>query len=300
MPRNGSGIYTPVASPDFPAVAFTAIRSAAYNNQILDMAAALTASLTADGQKVPTANLPMGGKKHTGVANATVAAEYMALGQLSAAIAALTKLALGGTARVWEASTVALDLGTSGAVSVDPIGNVFITNNLRFVAPDWLHVTTAPASMLILDKVTGSFKFLTAVSATVGAAATLVERGSLSNLGVLALSSPLPLTSGGLGATTIAAARRNLGIFDGRVASNGTAMSLPPGWSSSRSGFGRYVVTHNLATAGYSVLAGSSEFENVLVAAPPGVSPANTFAVTVVTAAGVYVDSAFNFTLIKD
>ena len=38
MPFNGSGIYIPVAAPDFPAVPGTTIRSGQYNNQINDMA----------------------------------------------------------------------------------------------------------------------------------------------------------------------------------------------------------------------------------------------------------------------
>jgi microcystin-dependent protein len=40
-------------------------------------------SLNKAGQNTPTANLPMGGYKHTGVANASASDEYVAYGQLS-------------------------------------------------------------------------------------------------------------------------------------------------------------------------------------------------------------------------
>lgn len=47
-----------------------------------DVATALSDSLTADGQKQPTANLPMAGFKHTGVGNATDRNQYAAAGQV--------------------------------------------------------------------------------------------------------------------------------------------------------------------------------------------------------------------------
>lgn len=47
-----------------------------------DLANGINACLTKDGSNQPTANLPMGGNKHTGVANASANNEYMAYGQI--------------------------------------------------------------------------------------------------------------------------------------------------------------------------------------------------------------------------
>jgi hypothetical protein len=79
MPRNGSGTFTFASPPPF--TARSVISSSAFNTAFADIATALTASLTADGQKVPTANLPMGGRRHTGVSDATARTDYLALGQ---------------------------------------------------------------------------------------------------------------------------------------------------------------------------------------------------------------------------
>ena len=76
MPFNGAGVYNPIGSPDFPAVAATAIRAAQYNNEINDLASALTNCVTRDGQSPATADLPMGGMKHTNVAAAALRTQY--------------------------------------------------------------------------------------------------------------------------------------------------------------------------------------------------------------------------------
>jgi hypothetical protein len=78
MPRNGSGTYT---RPQSDYTSGTTIVSAAVNSDLNDMASALTASLARDGQTTPTGNLPMGGFRHTNIANGVSRNEYAALGQ---------------------------------------------------------------------------------------------------------------------------------------------------------------------------------------------------------------------------
>ncbi|MBF8177652.1 hypothetical protein [Herminiimonas contaminans] len=80
MPRNGSGVYTLPAGN--PVITGTVISSTTQNNTMSDVAAELTNSIAADGQKVPTANLPMGGFRHTGVLNANARDQYAAVGQV--------------------------------------------------------------------------------------------------------------------------------------------------------------------------------------------------------------------------
>lgn len=76
MPFNGAGVYSPIGSPDFPAVANTVIRAAQYNNEINDLATALTNCVTRDGQSPATNDLPMNTWRHTGVGAATARTHY--------------------------------------------------------------------------------------------------------------------------------------------------------------------------------------------------------------------------------
>lgn len=78
MPRDGSGNFFLSESPF---VFDTVISETAVNSNFSDIANALTASIAKDGQTVPTANLPMGGYKHTGVTTSSGSSsrsEYLA------------------------------------------------------------------------------------------------------------------------------------------------------------------------------------------------------------------------------
>jgi hypothetical protein len=73
MARNGSGTYTlPLAN----VVAGDTILASWANSTMTDIGTALTASLAKDGQTVPSANLPMGTYRHTGVGAATALTDY--------------------------------------------------------------------------------------------------------------------------------------------------------------------------------------------------------------------------------
>ena len=74
MPRNGSGTYTLPAGN--PVVTGTTISSTWANNTLSDIGTSLTNSIAKDGQTTPTANLPMGGFKHTSVAVAAATTDY--------------------------------------------------------------------------------------------------------------------------------------------------------------------------------------------------------------------------------
>ena len=76
MPWNGSGVYTPPAA-SFPEVNGTVIDAGRYNPTLNDVAAGITNCLAKDGQNTPTANIPMGGFKFTGAANAAGAGELV-------------------------------------------------------------------------------------------------------------------------------------------------------------------------------------------------------------------------------
>lgn len=80
MPWTGTGTYNlpPAYSPEINGTTVDADR---YNGLTLDVAAGITASIAKNGENVPTANLPMNAKKHTGAANAAIAGEYLVWGQ---------------------------------------------------------------------------------------------------------------------------------------------------------------------------------------------------------------------------
>jgi hypothetical protein len=80
MSRNGSGTYQLPAGN--PVVSGTTISSTVHNNTMSDIASALTASIAKDGQTTATANLPMGGFRHTSVGNATARSQYGTVDQI--------------------------------------------------------------------------------------------------------------------------------------------------------------------------------------------------------------------------
>lgn len=81
MARNGAGGYSRI-TPGTPYVNATTIDETVVNNEMDDLGNEIANSLAKDGQTVPTANLPMGGFKHTGVADSTARNHYTTTGQV--------------------------------------------------------------------------------------------------------------------------------------------------------------------------------------------------------------------------
>lgn len=118
MSRNGSGTYS---LPQAAFVPSKVISSTAVNSNFSDIASALSDSIAKDGQTVPTANLPMGGFRHTGVGNGSARSDYAALGQVQDAT-----VQWGGTA---GGTGNAATLTPSPAITAYAAGQVF-----RFVS----------------------------------------------------------------------------------------------------------------------------------------------------------------------
>lgn len=89
-----------------------------------------------------------------------------------------------------------------------------------------------------------------------------------------------------------------LGQFSGRVASAGTALRLPRGWTCSKTGTGVYVITHNLGLAAntYSVVASPSGTPGTGYCSGMSLS-GNTFEVYFSNTAGASADMDFNFNM---
>ncbi len=80
MSRNGSGTYSPPVGQ--PVVTGTVISSSVFNALVSDVGNELTNSLPRDGQAPPTANIPMGNYKFTGMANGSAATDSATVGQI--------------------------------------------------------------------------------------------------------------------------------------------------------------------------------------------------------------------------
>jgi len=93
MSYNGSGTFL-INSAGQPVVPGTTITTTAFNALTADLASGLTTAMTKDGQTVPTANIPMGGFKLTGLGAGTSATDAAQFGQLqNAPVATLITVA---------------------------------------------------------------------------------------------------------------------------------------------------------------------------------------------------------------
>ena len=88
MSFNGSGTFQ-INTAGQPVVSGTTISSTAFNALTADLATGLSTCITKDGQTTPTANIPMGSNKITGLAVGTVATDAATLGQVQSTVAKL-------------------------------------------------------------------------------------------------------------------------------------------------------------------------------------------------------------------
>ena len=72
MPRNGSGQYNPLTNTWNPPVTGVLATGADFQAQLNDISAAITQSVSKDGETPMTANLPMGNNSIAGIASGTV------------------------------------------------------------------------------------------------------------------------------------------------------------------------------------------------------------------------------------
>ena len=125
MSFNGSGTYSLPSGN--PVVSGTAISTAWSNTTLADVATALNHTLCRDGQAVPTANLPMGGWKLTGLAAGSAAGDSLRYEQLSGMAKLLSTTAVGA-------------LSTTGTTYIDLVSSTVTTtragSKLRVVYVD--------------------------------------------------------------------------------------------------------------------------------------------------------------------
>ena len=190
MARNGSGTYNLPAGN--PVVTGTTISSTTTNNTFNDIATALTGSLSADGQTTPTGNLPMGGYKHTNVADATVRAQYASAGQVQdSAFTFLTSPA--GTNTITATAALGMSAYVTGQrfFFVAPAANTgAVTLNINAIGAKSV-TKSGTTALLAGDIVSGSvvqvvydgtqFQLLNPYSASVGPTTSLISSLSLTS-----------------------------------------------------------------------------------------------------------------------
>jgi hypothetical protein len=91
MSFNGSGTFL-INSTGQPVVANTVISATVFNALTADLASGLTNCITKDGQSTPTANIPMGNNKVTGLAIGTLVNDAATLGQVQSTAAKLISI----------------------------------------------------------------------------------------------------------------------------------------------------------------------------------------------------------------
>lgn len=111
MPRNGAGSYALPAGQ--PVITGTVIDSSVHNTFASDVATALTNSLAKNGETTPTANLPMGGFKHTGVADGTVRTHYTSVAQVQDSTPTLI-VSIAGTDTITGSPSIAVPAYVTG------------------------------------------------------------------------------------------------------------------------------------------------------------------------------------------
>ena len=111
MSYNGSGTFN-INTAGQPVVTGTTITSTAFNLLTADLATGLTTALTKDGQTTPTANIPMGTFKITGLGAGSAATDAAQFGQLQAGATAIATVS--GTDTLTGSLTPALTAYATG------------------------------------------------------------------------------------------------------------------------------------------------------------------------------------------
>ena len=196
MARNGSGTYSLPAGN--PVVTGTTISSTTHNTTMSDIATAITQSIASDGQTTPSANLPMGNYKHTGVANATARDQYAAAGQVQdGALMGLTSVS--GTDTITASATPAITAYATHQTFR------FISSGAN-TGPVTIDINSVGAKAITKNGTTA----LVAGDIPSGAVCEIVYDGTQFQLIGLQI---LPISRGGTGATTASAARSALGVL---------------------------------------------------------------------------------------
>lgn len=114
MSYNGSGTFN-INTAGQPVVDGTVISSSVFNALTADLGTGLTTAITKDGQTTPTANIPLGTFKITGLGAGTAATDAVRMSQLQA----------GGTTFLTAAGTDTITATATPSLTAYATGNLF-------------------------------------------------------------------------------------------------------------------------------------------------------------------------------
>lgn len=142
MPRNGAGTYNLPAGN--PVVTGTTISSTWANTTLSDMATALTNSISKDGQTTPTANLPMGGFRLTGLGAGSALGQSLRYEQL---FSQGVQLDIASAATVDIGAQYSIFLRITGTTTITSFGTNY--NGPRFIQFDDALTLTDSANLVL-------------------------------------------------------------------------------------------------------------------------------------------------------
>lgn len=159
MPRNGSGNFSLVTNSWNPAINGTPATASDWQSLIDDVAAAMTQSISRDGQTTATGNLPMGGNKLTGLGPGTAAGDSLRWEQLFSQ-GQPQDLASAATTDIGAQMTTFLNI--TGTTTITSFGANFngprylrfsgiltLTHSATLVLPGGANITTAAGDTAI-------------------------------------------------------------------------------------------------------------------------------------------------------
>jgi hypothetical protein len=201
MSYNGSGTFV-INSTGQPVVTGTVISSTAFNALTADLATGLSTALTKDGQTTPTANLPMGTFKFTGLSAGSAATDSANIAQVQNSFGSF--LTVAGTDTITATVSPSLTAYAAGQMFAFVAANTntgAVTINISSLGAK--SITKTGTTALVAGDLTANYLYVVVYDGTqfqvVGVSATTFTDLTVS--GVLTLSGAgVQLTSSGTGA----------------------------------------------------------------------------------------------------
>jgi hypothetical protein len=216
------------------------IEAGRHDTQDNDFRNGINETINKAGQNTPTANLPMGGFKHTGVANAAASSEYAAYGQVQAGVNVQS------TTLDWTATQYSNDVAAAKFVLQKSRGattgsNVIVANgdsigSLEFRGNNGATFTNAASISVVVDGTPGVSNDMPGgivFSTTGDGSGTPTERMRLASNGtfLVGTTSGNPISSGVVGARIVDGSLEvnrdgNTAIYCGRLNSDGNLVEF--------------------------------------------------------------------------
>jgi hypothetical protein len=201
MSYNGSGTFV-INSTGQPVVTGTVISSTAFNALTADLATGLSTALTKDGQTTPTANLPMGTFKFTGLSAGSAATDSANIAQVQNSFGSF--LTVSGTDTITATVSPSLTAYASGQMFAFVAANTntgAVTINISTLGAK--AITKNGNTALVSSDLIANYLYIIVYDGTqfqvVGVSSTTFSNLTIS--GVLTLSGAgVQLTSSGTGA----------------------------------------------------------------------------------------------------